>query len=234
MTAPDEAGTDDDATRGPHTLNFAIGAAIKASATIEVAGKPSSITTDAPERVDPGSVTEITVSVWDDEDVLVGITSVKVRKVDGGGLIENEGDGGSEMTSNGQSKFTFIAPSAASSSEILITAGTVNHRVTLNIGEEEPEEPPAPAPSDATLAVTGNLGVFSGGSLEDLAAAAGDACPGGSVIWAQDGDGTWQVWSSSAPAIANIAFSTAFADGFSGVTPVWVSSCDGGGMESEG
>ena len=135
VTAPEKAdGAAADATRGAHTLNFAIGA-IKASATIEVAGKPDSISTDAPDTVDPGSVTEITVSVWDDEEILVGITSVKVRKVDGGGLIEDEGDGGSEMTSNGQSKFTFIAPSNPGASEILITAGAINHRVAINIGE---------------------------------------------------------------------------------------------------
>ena len=48
--------------------------------------------------------------------MLVGITSVKVRKVDGGGLIEDEGEGGSEMTSNGQSKFKFIAPSTPGTS----------------------------------------------------------------------------------------------------------------------
>ena len=112
VTAPEAEGTQKAATRGAHTLNFAIGT-IKASAVIEVAGKPASITTDAPESVEPASVTTITVSVWDDEDVLVGITDVKVRKVDGGGLIEDEGEGGSEMTANGQSKFTFIAPSAA-------------------------------------------------------------------------------------------------------------------------
>ena len=148
MTAPDGGTAATTATRGEHTLNFQVTAAVKASATIEVAGKPASISTDAPAQVETGSVTEITVSVFDDEDVLVGITSVKVRKVDGGGLIEDAGEGGSEMTSNGQSKFTFIAPSAAGSSEILITAGGVNHRVPLQIGEaeaDEPEEPEAPS-----------------------------------------------------------------------------------------
>ena len=34
------------------------------------------------------SLTEITVTVFDDEDVRVGITNVTVRRVDGGGLIE--------------------------------------------------------------------------------------------------------------------------------------------------
>ena len=91
--------------------------------------------------VDPASVTKITVSVFDDEDVLVGITDVKVRKVGGDGLIEDEGDGGSEMTTNGQSEFNFIAPSTAGSSEILITAGSVNERVTLTIAYPDVECP---------------------------------------------------------------------------------------------
>ena len=84
VTAPKAAGDQKAATRGEHTLNFQVSAAVKASATIEVAGAPDSITTDAPAEVDPASVTEITVSVWDDEGVLVGITDVRVRKVGGG------------------------------------------------------------------------------------------------------------------------------------------------------
>ena len=44
--------------------------------------------------------------MWDDEDVLVGITDVKVRKVGGDGLIEDNGADNTEKTSNGKSKFT--------------------------------------------------------------------------------------------------------------------------------
>ena len=135
------ANTDEAATRGMHTLNFEISATVKASATIEVAGKPASITTDALATVDPASVTEITVWVFDDDDVLVGITAVKVRKVGGDGLIEDQGEDGSEMTADGQSKFTFIAPSSVGTSEILITAGDVSHRVMIAIGEPEDTGP---------------------------------------------------------------------------------------------
>ena len=60
--------------------------------------------------------------MYDDTDVLVGITDVKVRKVDGGGLVENAGVGGTEKTKNGQSDFTYIAPSSAGMAEVL------NHR----------------------------------------------------------------------------------------------------------
>jgi hypothetical protein len=179
MAAKDVVGTpaNEAATRGVHTLNFAIGA-IKASAAIEVAGAPNSITTDAPDSVEPGSVTTITVSVWDDTDVLVGITSVKTRKVDGGGLIEDEGTDGSEMTRNGQSMFTFIAPSNAGSSEILITAGTVNHRVAITIGEAAPEGP-APTWSAPLAPGTHNL-VWNGEDGADVSAGVAD---GVVAIW---------------------------------------------------
>ncbi|MYJ09512.1 MAG: hypothetical protein F4086_04275 [Gemmatimonadetes bacterium] len=140
VTAPEAVAGDPttkDATRGAHTLNFSISAAITASATIEVAGKPNSISTDAPPSVDPASVTKVTVSVFDDEEVLVGITDViNIRKVGGDGLVEDAGTG----TMNGQTTFTFIAPSTAGSAEVLITAGDVNHRVTINIGEAPAEE----------------------------------------------------------------------------------------------
>ena len=226
VTAPKKGvdGAEANATRGVHTLNFQISATVKASAEIEVAGSPASISTDAPTMVEPGSVTTITVSVFDDEDVLVGITSVKVRRVDGGGLIEDQGEDGSEMTSNGQSKFTFIAPSSIGSSEILISAGDVDERVTIQIGEPEPEEPvePEAAPS---LTVQGNLGSFSGGSLDEFGAAVDAACPGGAVIWAQAADNSWVSYSSTAPDFANSSFNSSFSGGFAGQKFVWVSDC---------
>ena len=175
VTAPDAAGTDDDATRGAHTINFATGSsgAIKASAVIAVAGKPASITTDAPATVEPASVTEVTVSVWDDTNVLVGITEVRVRKVDGGGLIEDQGDGGSEMTSDGQSKFTFIAPSGAGSAEILITAGDVSERVMLTIGEPEDTGPTVieltDGPASTYVAWNADWGTVSSSTFENVA-----------------------------------------------------------------
>ena len=97
--------------------------------------------------------------------------------------------------------------------------------------EEEPDMPAMP--EGATLTGNAPLMIFSGGSLDDLAAAAGDACPGGAVVWAQDSGGAWQVWSSSAPDIANIGFTSAFADGL-GMQAVWVSSCEADSMGDEG
>ena len=198
VTAPDEAGTDDDATRGEHTLNFEISASVKASAVIEVAGKPASITTDAPDMVATGSVTEITVSVFDDEDVLVGVTSVKVRKVDGGGLIEDQGDGGSEMTSNGQSKFTFIAPSGYGSSEILITAGDVNERVTLQIGEA-PEEP---APEISVSGQSGLVIIKNANSIEDILGALECGSTANTTVTLPGNN----IYAVEAPPVANAGF----------------------------
>ena len=206
--AGSRTGTDDDATRGAHTLNFAIGT-ITASATIEVAGKPNSITTDAPASVDPASVTEITVSVWDDTNVLVGITEVKVRKVDGGGLIEDQGEGGSEMTTNGQSKFTFIAPSSAGTAEVLITAGDVSERVMLTIGEPEDTGPTVieltDGPASTYVAWNDDWGTVSSSSFENVA--------GLVVVWKWTGT-MWIGYTSSptAPAATKTNFTVGPAD----------------------
>ncbi len=208
VTAPDEDGTDDDATRGAHTLNFAIGT-IKASATIDVAGSPNSITTDAPASVDPASVTKITVSVWDDTNVLVGITEVKVRKVDGGGLIEDQGDGGSEMTVDGQSAFTFIAPSGAGTAEILITAGDVSQRVMLTIGEPEDTGPTVieltDGPASTYVAWSDDWGTVSSSTFENVA--------GLVVVWKWTGT-MWIGYTSSptAPAATKTNFTVGPAD----------------------
>ncbi len=204
VKALEAEGTRKAATRGEHTLNFQVSSTVKASATIEVAGKPASISTDAPDAVDAASVTTITVSVWDDDQVLVGITAVKVRKVDGGGLIEDAGDGGSEMTSDGQSKFTFIAPSGYGSSEILITAGDVNHRVSLTIGEE-PVPPPPPEPEISVSGQSGLIVVSNADSLEALLGALD--CGGNDGTSVTFNDGTYRV---GVPALVNSGFNVEF------------------------
>lgn len=190
VTAPDEGTPATTATRGEHTLNFALGS-LKASATIEVAGKPDSITTSVDDNptVEPSSVTEITVSVFDDENVLVGISDVKVRKVGGDGLIEDAGEGGTESTSDGQSKFTFIAPSTTGSSEILITSGAASLRLTINVGEPAEEEPEGPAPTWNEPLVSGTQNVSWQG--EDGADPSAGAAEGVTAIWRWTGD-SWQ------------------------------------------
>ena len=231
VTAPKKGvhGAEKNATRGEHTLNFQISATLKASAVLEVAGSPASITTDAPAMVDTASVTEITVSVWDDEDVLVGTTRVKVRKVGGDGLIEDQGDGGSEMTSNGQSKFTFIAPSATGTSEILITAGDAETRVSIQIGEAEA----APEPSGLSLnkqpASTGFtiVTVENGGTVADLSDALTAACGDGVRAWATDYQGNYVSFFPSAPAVVNSGFNALFSDGVPAGEGILVGNCGG-------
>ena len=177
-------------------------------------------------------MTKVTVSVFDDEDVLVGDRAVNIRKVGGDGLVEDA----KTSTTNGKATFNFIAPSTAGSSEILITAGDVNYRVKLTIGEamEEPDEPVMEDPHAGEPELTGNapLMIYSGGSVDELAHASEHTCPGGATIWVHDGS-SWQVYSTDAPAIANIGFTTACADGLE-MQAVWVSRCEADAMDSEG
>ncbi len=215
-------GTTKATTRGEHTLNFAIGT-LKASATVEVAGAPSSITTDVTGMVDTSSVTKITVSVWDDEDVLVGITDVNIRKVGGDGLIEKA----QTATKNGKATFTFIAPSSVGMSEILITAGTVDHRLTLQIGEA-PEEPTPPAHVPAlnkTPASTGFTAVsFNGGSVADLVAVVTDVCgPSASIYGTSLGE--YVGYFVGSPDFVNRAFNDLYADGIDAGEAFLVGGC---------
>ncbi len=227
VTAPeDTTDATKNATRGVHTLNFQISATIKASAMIEVAGKPASITTDVTGMVDPSSVTKITVSVFDDEDVLVGITDVKIRKVGGDGLIEDA----KESTTNGKATFTFIAPSSVGTSEILITAGDVDHRLSLQIGEAPVEPEPEPEPPhvpalDRTPASTGyTLVVFNGGTVAELDAVLADVCGSSAAAYATN-LGSYVSYLVGAPSVVNRAFNDLFADGIPASTPLLVGGC---------
>ena len=193
VTATKASGDVKAATRGVHTLNFQVKASVKASAMIEVAGSPASITTDAPSMVDPASVTAIEVSVWDDTEVLVGITTVKIRKVDGGGLIEDAGT----ATKNGKAKFTYIAPRAAGTAEILITAGKVNHRLELTIGDPTPPTPPVSVSAQSGLVVIQNAG-----SIGDILGALACGDDAGTTVTLPGNN----IYVVGAPAVVNSAF----------------------------
>ena len=83
------------ATRGPNTLNFMLARTapatpLTAAAEVTVAGIPDTIETDAPETIDDLGDATISVTVKDDEQVLVGVTDVTIVKVAGQGII---GDG---------------------------------------------------------------------------------------------------------------------------------------------
>ena len=226
------------ATRGAHTIKLAVGtgsSAVKATATINVSGKAASVTTDAPESVEPLSQTTITVTVKDDADVAVGATKVKVRNVGGGGLLEGLDADNTKTTVNGATSFTYFAGASEGPVTIVIDANPgssqVREVVTIDVGTPAP---PAPEePDAATLTGMGALRIFSGGSVADLAAAAMAACPGGAVVWVQDASGGWQSYSTTAPAFVNAVFSAAFPDGL-GMQAVFLSSCNAGAMTSSG
>ena len=98
-----------------------------------------------------------------------------------------------------------------------------------------PVDPETPVMADATLTGSGSIRFFSGGSVDDLSAAATAACPGGAIVWVQADDGSWPApLSTTAPAFANAPFTAAFPDGFDGPTGVWVSSCDEGSHGQRG
>ena len=87
----------------------------------------------------------------------------------------------------------------------------------------DPEGPPL----TATLSRSSGLAIFSGGSLDELEAAALAVCPGGALIWANEpsGDGYRSFVPSPAIAILNAAFKAAYPDGFDGPEPVIVEQC---------
>ncbi len=162
VSAPaDDADTSDDeaATRGVNTLNFELGTGadkLTASVEIEVAGVPATIATDPADGSYVGHLSEttITITVTDDEEVLAGATNVRVRKLEGGGLVEGDATdaiteakpNGGTLTKNGVATVTFTAPSRDGVVTLVIDAGkgtgSIRTALTLNIGTEpEPVEP---------------------------------------------------------------------------------------------
>ena len=190
VTAPNPIGTANDAARGDHVVTV-VGATPIAAAdrkvqvTIAVAGAVNAVTTNAPDRVDPGSTTEITATVVDDEGVRAGAQSVTVTKISGDGVLRA---GGPAVTKDGQHTFTYRAASNAGTAEFDVEvraptsagAATDSGEVlastsfTITVGEEAPPEPETPpAPERPTLTPppypTGfTASTFSGGSTSDL------------------------------------------------------------------
>ncbi len=237
VTAPDNAGTATDAARGTHAIvlvaNDSGGTSPRgvneASVEVQVGGGPATIASDAPERIDPSAEITVNLTVSDDEGVRVGrVTIEAVQTAGDGAVITPIG----AMTSDGRAKFTYLAPSTPGVAEFLVRTRATDNKVTaslpiiVEIAEEAPPEPPPPPTPPSTLTVQGNLGSFSGGSLEQFGDAVEAACPGGAVIWVQSADGTWPAaYSSTAPAFANAGFVASFSGGFDGSTLVWVQDC---------
>ena len=256
------ATTTDDAARGTHTIVVVASndgtdgprGVNTVTLEVQVGGAPATVESDAPERLDPSGELTVNITVLDDEGVRVGSVAIEVDQTAGDGKIITEI---AAKTSDGRAKFTYLAPSTPGVAEFLVRTRGSDGKVTsqlpviVQIADEAmedvpvdpvtpvvpvtPVDPVTPVMEDATLTGSGSIRFFSGGSVDDLSAAAAAACPGGAIVWVQADDGTWPApLSTTAPAFANAPFTAAFPDGFDGPTGVWVSSCDEGDMDNEG
>ncbi len=98
--------------------------------------------------------------------------------------------------------------------------------ITLTFEGSSVSADPKGPPPRATLSRTQGLAIFSGGSLDELEAAALYACPGGVTIWANEpsGEGYLPFVPHAIP-ILSAAFRNVYADGFDGPEPVIVNQC---------
>ena len=179
------------------------------------------ITSDAPERVDPGSSTDITVTVTDAGGERAGMQSVTASQVSGDGRIIN---GGPAATTDGQYTFTFRAAGTTGVAEIDVDvrslvdgAATSTGRVlaTLSLTIQVGEAPAAmasftPSPAGTQLQITS----FSGGSVSDLQGALLDECSNrGVAAFVTTASGFVSFVPGTRLAAPNAAFRALFADG---------------------
>ena len=176
------------------------------------------ITSDAPDRVDPGSSTDITVTVVDADGDPAGMQSVTATQVSGDGRIIN---GGPAATTDGKYTFTFRAAGTTGMAEIDVdvrsldedgaatTTGRVIRTLSITIQVGEPPAPPAFTPA---LAGSFQFASFGGGSVSDLQGALLDGCSSNSVAAYAIVDGRWVSFIPAAriPAV-NAAFRMAVA-----------------------
>ena len=94
--------------------------------------------------------------------------------------------------------------------------------------EATPAMPDPPAPP--SLSRSSGLAIFSGGSVQQLEAAAVAACPGDSVIWVNEphDDGYLAFVPKAEFDIVNVAFMSAYGDGFDAPEAVIVTECSDG------
>ena len=216
------------ATAGEHTVNVTLArlpkAALKAAPTVQVVGKPASLTIAAPDSVDSRGEADITISVYDEAGNVAAPNKVTVRRIEGDGLIEpNE-----KTTKNGVAGFKFFAPTSGAvviSASVGSGANLVREFHTITVGvEEEVVEPKAPS-LDRTPASTGyTLVIFSGGTVAELDAALAAACGDSAAAYATN-LGAYVSYLVGAPAVVNRAFNDLFADGIPDDTPLLVGGC---------
>ena len=202
--------------------------------TIEVAGAPASIESDAPEYVDPLSDTTITITVRDDEGVLVGETDHHVRaRSPATASIEGKATATDAVTKDGSATFSYAAGLEGQVVFRVIAGsgpGAVRDIiVSLQVGEPvEDPPPPPPSLSPAPSATGFTLVNFSGGSVEELGTAVTTACGGGGTAYATDYQGNWVSYIPAAMiAAVNANFGALFSDGVPANTPLLIGNCGG-------
>ena len=164
------------ATRGAHEIKVALSGTTKsATATVNVGGPPSSISSDAPDSVEPLSETVITVTVLDDEGIAVGEVTLDIDLISPQGLITSN----PTTTKDGKAKFSYIA-ALGGEAVFRVAAGTpgvdqITDSITITVGEAAPAGP-APTWSETPTSGTHNLvwngedGPASDGAVEGLVA----------------------------------------------------------------
>ena len=172
IDAGSAAGTDDDASRGTHTVTIQgpkADGSTDVKLEIQVGGAPASITSDAPQLLSPSEELTVNLTVRDDEGVRVGRTSIEVLETVQYGALLTE----PTTTSDGRAKFSYLAPSTPGVVEFLVRTKGPDGKVTarlpiiIRIAEtmDDPDEtgPTAPAApefvrisrsADGTLRVT--------------------------------------------------------------------------------
>ena len=219
------------ATAGAHTVNVKLArlpkADLKAAPTVQVVGKPKSLTIAAPDSVDPRGEADITISVYDEAGNVAAPNQVTVRRIEGDGLIEPE----AKKTKNGVAAFKFFAPTSGAvviSASVGSGADLVREFHTITVGEEEAPPPPPPphVPAlDRTPASSGyTLVVFNGGSVAELEAVLADVCGASAEAYATN-LGSYVSYLVGAPSIVNRAFNDLFADGIPAGEPLLVGNC---------
>ena len=173
---------------------------LRASAEVAVwdPSNVSIILSDAPERVDPLSRTAITITVMDDEGVLVGAVPIKVDKIEGDGVVDEV----VEITSDGQASFTFLAPPGIGKAAFLVQAGNeargrqIRQTISVLVGPEQYLEAQPTAWGEPLAPGTWNL-VWNGEDGAGPSAGCGEDVV---AIWRWNGSG----WDGYSPTAAGV------------------------------
>ena len=235
VSAPgdDTATTTDDAARGTHTIVVVASndggdgpkGVNEATVEVQVGGAPATIESDAPERLDPSGELTVNITVLDDEGVRVGRVDIEVDRTAGDGKIISAD---LTSTSDGRTKFTYLAPSTQGVVNFLVRtrddAGKVTAQlpIIIAIAAEAPPEPPVvvepvapvePETPDAAIVgfnpSAGQSGVVTFtnlSSIDDALGLIGCGDQSGTTVSLTLMDGSSAIYAVGAPDFANRGF----------------------------